>query len=90
MKVLLINGSPKKEGCTYTALSVVAKALNEERIKGAGIDVFDYEPPLNADYPLLNAKNTILTPHVAYYTKEAMIKRANIEFNNVINYLKKQ
>ena len=67
----------------------LAKALNEERIKGAGIDVFDYEPPLNADYPLLNAKNTILTPHVAYFTKEAMIKRANIEFINVINYLKK-
>ena len=33
MKVLLINGSPKKEGCTYTALSVVAKALNEEGIE---------------------------------------------------------
>ena len=68
----------------------LAKALNEERIKGAGIDVFYYEPPLNADYPLLNAKNTILTPHLAYFTKEAMIKRANIEFNNVIEYLKKQ
>lgn len=68
----------------------LAKALNEERIKGAGIDVFDYEPPLNVDYPLLNAKNTILTPHLAYFTKEAMIKRANIEFNNVIEYLKKQ
>ena len=68
----------------------LAKALKEERIKGAGIDVFDYEPPLNADYPLLNAKNTILTPHLAYFTKEAMIKRANIEFNNVIEYLKKQ
>ena len=68
----------------------LANTLNEERIKGAGIDVYDIEPPLNADYPLLNAKNTILTPHIAYYTKEAMIKRANIEFNNVINYLKKQ
>ena len=33
MKVLLINGSPKNEGCTYTALSVVAKALNEEGIE---------------------------------------------------------
>ena len=33
MKVLLINGSPKKEGCTYTALSVVAKVLNEEGIE---------------------------------------------------------
>lgn len=27
-KILLINGSPNKEGCTYTALSEVAKALN--------------------------------------------------------------
>lgn len=66
----------------------LAKALNEERIKGAGIDVYDYEPPLKDDYPLLNCKNIILTPHMAYYTKEAMIKRANIEFENVIKYLK--
>lgn len=29
MKVLLLNGSPRKEGCTYTALSVAAGALNE-------------------------------------------------------------
>ena len=33
MKVLLINGSPHKEGCTYTALSLVASELN-----AAGID----------------------------------------------------
>lgn len=32
MKVLLINGSPNKERCTYTALSEVAKTLNEERV----------------------------------------------------------
>lgn len=32
MKVLLINGSPHKESCTYTALSEVASALNEEGI----------------------------------------------------------
>lgn len=68
----------------------LAKALNEERIAGAAIDVYDIEPPLNNDYPLLNCKNIILTPHVAFLTKEAMIKRANIEFNNVIEYLKKQ
>ena len=67
----------------------LAKALNEDKISGAGIDVYDIEPPLNQDYPLLNAKNTILTPHVAYLTKEAMIKRANIEFNNVIDYSSK-
>ena len=32
MKVLLVNGSPHKEGCTYTALTEVAKTLNEEDI----------------------------------------------------------
>ncbi len=67
----------------------LADALNSNKIAGAGIDVYDSEPPLTKDYPLLNAKNTILTPHVAYLTKEAMIKRANIEFNNVTTYLNK-
>lgn len=33
MKVLLVNGSPRKNGCTYTALSEVAKMLNEEGIE---------------------------------------------------------
>ena len=33
MKVLLVNGSPHKEGCTYTALSEVAKQLNKEGIE---------------------------------------------------------
>lgn len=32
MRVLLINGSPHQKGCTYTALSEVASALNEEDI----------------------------------------------------------
>ncbi|NMA65958.1 MAG: hydroxyacid dehydrogenase, partial [Clostridiaceae bacterium] len=55
---------------------VVAKdlmdALNNDVIAGAGIDVFDREPPLDADEPLLNAKNTIVTPHIAFATKESM------------------
>ena len=33
MKVLLVNGSPNKEGCTYTALSEVAGALNKNEIE---------------------------------------------------------
>lgn len=39
MKVLLINGSPKINGCTKTALSIVAKTLNEEKIETEIIDV---------------------------------------------------
>lgn len=65
----------------------LANALNNEVIAGAGIDVFDMEPPIPADYPLLSAKNTILTPHIAYLTKEAMLRRAEIAFNNTIAYL---
>ncbi|MGN0975448.1 MAG: flavodoxin family protein [Gemmiger sp.] len=33
MNVLLINGSPHQEGCTYTALAEVAKALNEQGVE---------------------------------------------------------
>ena len=32
MKVLMINGSPRPRGCTFTALSVVAEALNREAV----------------------------------------------------------
>lgn len=66
----------------------LADALNEGRIAGAAIDVFDCEPPLPADEPLLHAKNTLLTPHVAFLSDEAMVRRAQIEFANVYAYLK--
>lgn len=65
----------------------LANALNEGRLAGAGIDVFDMEPPIPADYPLLHTKNTLLTPHVAFLTKEAMVRRAHIAFENVYAYL---
>lgn len=67
--------------------NALAKILNEEKIAGAGIDVFDMEPPIPSDYPLLTAKNTILTPHVAFASHESMIIRAEIVFDNVNKYL---
>ena len=33
MKILLLNGSPNAKGCTYTALSEVAKTINEGGIE---------------------------------------------------------
>ena len=49
----------------------LADALNANRIAAAGIDVFSTEP-ITMDNPLLHAKNTILTPHSAALTKEAL------------------
>ncbi len=66
----------------------LADALNNDRLAAAGIDVFDMEPPIPADYCLLNAKNILLTPHIAFLSKESMVRRAIIEFDNVVAYLK--
>lgn len=66
----------------------LADALNADEISGAGLDVFDMEPPIPADYPLLAAKNTVLTPHVGFLTDESMVLRAEIVFENTLAYLK--
>ena len=50
--------------------SALAAALAERRIAGAGIDVFEAEPPA-ADNPLLKAPNIVLSPHTAGSTVEA-------------------
>ena len=67
--------------------AALALALKEGRIAGAGIDVFDVEPPLPAEYPLLGAKNAVLTPHVAFLTDESMLRRAEIVFANIDAFL---
>ena len=67
----------------------LAAALNGGKLAGAGIDVFDMEPPLPEGYALASAKNCVLTPHVAYLTEESMQRRAKIEFSNVIDWLAK-
>ncbi|MDD6071890.1 MAG: 2-hydroxyacid dehydrogenase [Clostridiales bacterium] len=65
----------------------LAKALNEDKLGFACVDVFDMEPPIPEDYPLLHAKNTLLTPHQAFISEEAMVRRANIVFQNVYGYI---
>ncbi|MDO5377036.1 MAG: 2-hydroxyacid dehydrogenase [Clostridia bacterium] len=65
----------------------LADALNEGRIAGAGIDVFGCEPPIPDDDPLLHAKNTLLTPHIAFLSEESMMRRAEIVFRNLYAYL---
>lgn len=65
----------------------LADALNEDRIARAGIDVFEMEPPLPKEHPLLNAKNIILTPHVAYFSEESFEDRVKIVCDNIKAWL---
>jgi D-3-phosphoglycerate dehydrogenase len=66
----------------------LAFALKEGKIAGAGIDVYENEPPLAKDYALLSAPNAVLLPHVAYATREAFDIRADIVMNTVRKWIK--
>ena len=66
--------------------AALAKALKDGKLAGAGIDVFDTEPPLAPDYPLLDAPTTVLMPHICFSTKEALYKRAVITINNITSW----
>ncbi len=66
----------------------LAEALHNGTIAGAGLDRVDMEPPVPADYPLLDAPNTVLAPHVGFATDEAMVRRAEITLNNIVQWEK--
>lgn len=63
--------------------AALADALNSGKIAAAGIDVFETEPPIASDHPLLNAKNAILTPHVGFYSEESLAERFDIVVDNI-------
>lgn len=67
--------------------SALADALNSGKIAGAAVDVFETEPPIDPGHPLLNARNCIATPHIAFASVQAMYKRADIVCENIRAYL---
>jgi glycerate dehydrogenase len=64
----------------------LADALNEGVIAGAGLDVLSVEPPV-ASNPLLSAQNCIVTPHIAWATKEARSRLLDTAVENVKAFL---
>ncbi len=64
----------------------LAGALNDGRIAGAALDVLSTEPPKSAN-PLLRAKNTIITPHIAWATLDARKRLMQVTADNIQAFL---
>ena len=61
------------------------KALNENLILGAGLDVFEIEPP-DLDNPLLKNNKVFLSPHTAAFTEECMTRMGKETIQNIIDF----
>jgi D-3-phosphoglycerate dehydrogenase len=77
----LINVS--RGGVVDTAELV--KALEQKKLAGAALDVFEQEP-LPLDHPLLKMDNVILTPHIASYSTEAVLQLRRDTAKRVVEF----
>jgi phosphoglycerate dehydrogenase-like enzyme len=67
--------------------SALIEALDQNRLAGAGIDVFDTEPPLQPKDPIFQAVNTVLVPHVGFETVEAISAKADSALRHLQDFL---
>ena len=65
------------------------KALNENLVFGAGLDVFETEPP-KPHNPLLKNNKVFLSPHTAAFTEECMIRMGKETIQNIIDFFEKK
>lgn len=61
-------------------------ALNDGKVAGAAVDVVSTEP-IQMDNPLLDAKNCIITPHIAWAPKESRQRLMDIAVENLKSYI---
>lgn len=65
----------------------LADALNTGRLAGAAMDLCDPLPVSMTD-PMLDAPRTVLTPHMAWQTRETFLRAATISVENILNYFR--
>ena len=63
----------------------LVEALKDEKIAGAGLDVFTKEPP-NANNPLLKNKKVFLSPHASTFTEECTERMGIETIQNIIDF----
>ncbi len=78
---ILVNTS---RGPVVDELALVA-ALRASTIRGAGLDVFEFEPKINSE--LLTFENVVVNPHLASATEETRAKMAELLATNIIEVL---
>ena len=61
------------------------EALNKGMIFGAGLDVFDKEPP-DRNNPLLKNKKVLLSPHISTFTEECAERMGKETIQNIIDF----
>lgn len=80
--VLLVNSSRGPLICEED----LREALISGKVGGAAVDVLSTEPPAN-DHPLLDAPNMLITPHIAWATKEARERLMEMAVENLAAFL---
>ena len=64
----------------------LADALNQGVIAGAAVDVLGAEPPAETN-PLLSARNCLVTPHIAWATREARARLMDLAVSNISEWI---
>lgn len=62
-------------------------ALDSGQLSGAAMDVLETENPDLAQHPLVGRNNVIISPHVAFYSRDSMESLQRISTENIVNYL---